>query len=171
MMERNELEQIYDEHARCAFALFLRFTHNESDALDLLQDWLVKISRGHESLAEIRKPRSYVLRIAYRQAVDWKRRVEVRRKTRVAVEQEKVGPSFQSHPDPDREFFRQSMEESLNGLPPDQQLAVQLRLWDGLSFAEMANVLGVSTNTAASRYRYGIDKLREALRPIYNELG
>lgn len=63
------------------------------------------------------------------------------------------------------------MEESIADLPQDQQLAVQLRLWDGLSFAEMAEVLDVSTNTAASRYRYGIDKLRQALRPIYNELG
>lgn len=171
MMERNELEQIYDEHARCAFGLFLRFTHNENDARDLLQDWLVKISRGHDSLADISKPRSYVLRIAYRQAVDWKRRAEVRRKTQAAAENETVGPAFQTHPDPDRDFFRQSMQESLNGLPPDQQLAVQLRLWDGLSFAEMADVIGVSTNTAASRYRYGIDKLRQALQPIYNELG
>lgn len=100
-MEQSELEQIYDEHARCAFALFLRFTHNESDARDLLQDWLVKISRGHDSLKEIKKPRSYVLRIAYRQAVDWKRRADVRRKTHAAAEHERVGPTFQSHPDPD----------------------------------------------------------------------
>jgi RNA polymerase sigma-70 factor (ECF subfamily) len=171
MMERNELEQIYDAHARCAFALFLRFTHNESDARDLLQDWLVKLSRGHDSLEEIKKPRSYVLRIAYRQAVDWKRRFDVRRKTQAAAQSEAVAPTFQTHPDPDREYFRQSMEQSLAELPPEQQLAVQLRLWDGLSFAEMADVLDVSTNTAASRYRYGIDKLRQALRPIYNELG
>lgn len=170
MMERSELERIYEEHASCAFALFRRFALCDSDARDLLQDWLVKIARGHDSLTDIDNERAYLLRIAYRHAVDWTRRVAVRRKTRDAAREERIGPTFSPVVDPDRDMIRDSMERSLAELPREQQVAVQLRLWDGLTFAEIGEVLDISTNTAASRYRYGIDKLRDALRPVYDEL-
>ena len=49
------------------------------------------------------------------------------------------------------------------GLPPEQKEAVFLKVFDGLTFKEIASVCGVSANTAASRYRYGIEKLREAV--------
>ena len=55
-------------------------------------------------------------------------------------------------------------------LPAEQRVAVHLRLWEGLKFEEIAELLGVSLNTAASRYRYGLDKLRERLRPLYEEI-
>jgi RNA polymerase sigma-70 factor (ECF subfamily) len=39
-----------------------------------------------------------------------------------------------------------------------------------LTFEAIAEALDIPPNTAASRYRYGIEKLRELLRPIYEEL-
>jgi len=47
---------------------------------------------------------------------------------------------------------------------------VHLKLWEGLTFAEIAATLDIPPNTAASRYRYGLDKLRERLRPLYDEI-
>ena len=41
-------------------------------------------------------------------------------------------------------------------------------IWTGVE--EVARALGVSANTAASRYRYGLDKLRDRLRPLYDEI-
>ncbi|MCK7476508.1 MAG: ECF-type sigma factor [Candidatus Moduliflexus flocculans] len=51
----------------------------------------------------------------------------------------------------------------VEGLPAEQREAVYLKVFDGLTFREIASVCGVSANTAASRYRYGIEKLREAV--------
>ena len=45
-----------------------------------------------------------------------------------------------------------------------------LKLWDGLTFEQIAAALDIPPNTAASRYRYALDKLRERLRPLYEEL-
>ena len=130
----------------------------------------MKLARGVDSLAKIDNERAYLMRVAYRHAVDWTRRVGVRKRTRDAAAEEKsIELLFKSTPDPDREFLRKSLEGSLAELPRDQQIAVQLRLWEGLSFSEIGDTIGVSTNTAASRYRYGIEKLRESLRPVYNE--
>ena len=77
---------------------------------------------------------------------------------------------FAAEGDPDRELLRTQLEESLSKLPTDQRLVVEMKLWDGLTFAEVAEVLGISPNTAASRYRYGSDKLRDHPRPFYEEL-
>jgi RNA polymerase sigma-70 factor (ECF subfamily) len=55
-------------------------------------------------------------------------------------------------------------------LPPDQRAVVHLKLWEHLTFDAIAEMLDISQNTAASRYRYAIDKLRERLRPIYEEI-
>ena len=53
-----------------------------------------------------------------------------------------------------------------HGTPPN----IVYVLWDDMTFAEIGAVLDVSPHTAASRYRYGLAKLREALRPVYDEL-
>ena len=55
-------------------------------------------------------------------------------------------------------------------LPDEQRTIIQLKLWDGLTFEESAEAQGVPLNTAASRYRYGLEKLRTLLRPLYEEL-
>ena len=41
---------------------------------------------------------------------------------------------------------------------------------EGLTFDKIAELLDIPLNTAASRYRYGRDKLRERLRPLYDEI-
>jgi len=66
--------------------------------------------------------------------------------------------------DPDEAAFRQEAAQALGELPPEQRAVVHLKLWEGLTFEEIARVLDLSPNTAASRYRYGIDKLRARLR-------
>ncbi len=47
---------------------------------------------------------------------------------------------------------------------------VHLKLWEGFTFGQIALALNIPPNTAASRYRYGLDKLRDVLRPLYEEL-
>ena len=66
--------------------------------------------------------------------------------------------------------MRQALDEAISKLPAEQRLVVQFKLWDELTFDEIAGVLSISPNTAASRYRYGLDKLREQLRPYCEEL-
>ena len=166
-MNRDQLEKIYDEHADAVFGLFLSFSRNETDARDLLQDWLVRISQ--QDLPEtLRNERSWFLKTAYNLAVDWSRGAQAQRKTRNSAAKE--WSEFQPESDPDREEMRIQLETSLRQLPADQQAAVRMKLWDGLSFREIGEALGISTNTAASRYQYGIAKLKKSLGPLYLEL-
>ncbi|RYD24670.1 MAG: hypothetical protein EOP86_28320, partial [Verrucomicrobiaceae bacterium] len=53
----------------------------------------------------------------------------------------------------------------LMALPEEQRAVVHLKLWEDLTFARIAEVLGIPANTAASRYRYAMQKMRQALKP------
>ena len=48
-------------------------------------------------------------------------------------------------------------------LPAEQREVVHLKVWEGMTFQEIADLTGESLNTAASRYRYAIEKLRTIL--------
>ena len=168
-MQRDELERIYDEHAVCAAALFRRFAFCEADVRDLMQEWLIKIANGVDSMTGVEKERAFLLKIAYRVAVDWKRKVGARQRRRERFAEESPR-EFLPEVDPDRETMRKSLEVSLASLPQDQRVVVQLKLWDALSFSEIGEVLDISPNTASSRYRYGLSKLQEKLQPLYDEL-
>jgi len=72
--------------------------------------------------------------------------------------------------DSDTKTFRAALDAALADLPPDQRAVVHLKLWEGLTFERIAENLDIPLNTAASRYRYGLDKMRERLRPLYAEI-
>lgn len=58
-----------------------------------------------------------------------------------------------------------TLQRALSDLPEPQREVVVMRIWSGMTLEEVAVATGVSLHTAASRYRYGLDKLREQLRP------
>lgn len=66
--------------------------------------------------------------------------------------------------DPDEQTFCEALSQALGQLPADQRAVVHLKLWEGLTFDEIAGTLDIPPNTAASRYRYGLDKLRDTQR-------
>ena len=52
------------------------------------------------------------------------------------------------------------VNEMLSRLPEEQLTVVVLKVWHGMTFAEIATALDIPANTAASRYRYAMEKLR-----------
>ena len=55
------------------------------------------------------------------------------------------------------------LEEALQQLPVEQREVVHLKVFEGMTFQEIAGLIGGSVNTVASRYRYGTAALRELL--------
>lgn len=55
--------------------------------------------------------------------------------------------------------------KALNLLPEEQRIILVLKVISGLSFKQISSVIGIKMNTAASRYRYAIQKLQIALGP------
>jgi RNA polymerase sigma-70 factor (ECF subfamily) len=59
-----------------------------------------------------------------------------------------------------------ALQSALADLPVEQREVVVLRVWGRMTFEEAAVVLEISPNTAASRYRYGLAKLKSRLQPL-----
>ena len=57
---------------------------------------------------------------------------------------------------------------SLQTLPTEQREAITLHLWGGLTFAEIAEVVGCSASSAHRHYAEGLRQLRERLNPCPN---
>jgi RNA polymerase sigma-70 factor, ECF subfamily len=169
MRRGTEIERLYDEHAQSLFAFLLNFTRDEADTRDLLQEILVKLAREPRLLAGVRDERAFLIRLAHNAAIDLMRRRGTRDKTREHFAAETI-PVFAPTQDPDEQAFRNELAAALAGLPEAQRAVVHLKLWEGLTFEQIAAALNLSPNTAASRYRYGLDKLRERLRPLYEEI-
>ena len=164
-----ELERLYDEHAQALFAFLLNFTRDEDDTRDVLQEVFIKLARQPSLLDGVREERAFLIRLAHNAAIDLMRRRGTREKHHDQFGAETVTP-FAPADDPDEQSFRAALAAALAELPPEQRAVVHLKLWEELTFEQIAAALENPPNTAASRYRYGLDKLRERLRPIYEEI-
>jgi RNA polymerase sigma-70 factor (ECF subfamily) len=164
-----DIERLYDEHAQALFAFLLNFTRHEADTHDLLQELFVKLANRPELLDNVRDERAFLLRLAHNLAIDLIRRRGTREKNYEQLANVPA-PIFAPAAEPDERAFREALSAALGEIPSDQRAVVHLKLWGGLTFEQIAALLGIPLNTAASRYRYGLDKLRERLRPLYDEI-
>lgn len=163
-----ELERLYDAHASGLFHYLVTFTKTEADARDLLQDLFIKLARLDE-LSGLQNENAFVFRLAHNTAIDWMRRRKVRWDSEERLVKELEGGT-QAAPDPDAGVLARHFATAMQSLPAEQRTIAQLKLWGGLTFEEIAQAQNIPLNTAASRYRYALDKLRALLRPIYEEL-
>jgi len=163
------LARLYDDHAQALFAFLLNLTRNEMDARDLLQDLFVKLAKQPGLLDGVRDERAFLIRLVHNLAIDLVRRRRVRERNYDGLAGE-TALLFLPAADPDERAFGAALMEALGELPIEQRAVVHLKLWEGLTFEAIAEALDLSPNTAASRYRYGLDKLRERLRPLYDEI-
>lgn len=160
-----DLARLYDDHAPALFAFLLNVTRSETETRDVMQELFARLAARPERLDGVRDERGFLLRLAHNLAIDQSRR---RMAHTHAVERAALEPVelFASAPDPDAKAFQQAVASAMGELPEDQRAVVHLKIWEDLTFAEIAETLGISANTAASRYRYALDKLEGLLRPL-----
>ena len=163
-----DLGQLYDAHAPGLFAFLLNVTRNEADTRDVMQEVFLKLARRPALLDGVREMRAWLLQLAHRHAIDASRR---RGRHERAVERAAVEPQeiFATTEEADGQAFRDAVAEAMGGLPEEQRAVVYLKLWEEMTFADIATTLGIPANTAASRYRYALDKLGDVLRPLHDE--
>jgi RNA polymerase sigma-70 factor, ECF subfamily len=164
-----DLERLYDDHVQALFAFVLNVTRNEADTRDVLQELFIKIARQPELLHNVRNERAFLLTLSHHAAINLIRRRGTREKNYEQLGAE-TASAFTRSPDPDEQAFREALSRALHDLPMHQRVVVHLKLWERLTFEAIAEALKIPLNTAASRYRYGLDKLRERLRPLYEEI-
>jgi len=161
------LEEVYDDHAASLYAFLLNLTSSEAEARDLLQEVFVKLARKPGLLRGVGNERAFLFRTGRNLFLDHCRRSRARERNHLlaAAEAELTG-LFETESSAPR-ISASEVETALGVLPVEQRLVVHLKVWEKLAFNEIAKILSISPNTAASRYRYAIDKLRH--RCVFNQ--
>lgn len=146
-------------------------TRSIADAEDVLQMALVKLARKVEEGTFVGGQDAWLPFIytqIRREAIDLGRKDDRRRKReeKLVDDDRSLGrdvemPSFEDAESSDE--TRRLLIAALKTLPTKFSEVINMKMWGQLTFAEIGEVLGVSLNTAASRYRYGIEALRKQL--------
>ena len=164
------LETLYQEHAAVLFRFLIRLTGDEAEVKDILQEIFIRLARAPDLLSGVQSPRSFLFRMAHRLVIDHARRDEARTRYADQAQQEREILDVPSAADLDAIWRQKRLGDSLTALPREQRAVVLLKVWESLTFAEIAETLEISPDTAASRYRYALNKLRDALRPLHEDL-
>lgn len=139
------------------YLLFARSqTRGEADAQDLVQEVLVEVWRragGHPPEDAL------VFKTIRRRAIDLARHMDRRRR------REEASPDWWQPPD-DEPTRDAELEEAVKALPIHLREVVMLKIWARLTFRQIADTLAVPPATAASRYRYAIEHLRNAFKEV-----
>ena len=138
--------------------LFARqWVRSAADAEDIVQEAFVRFWQRNQSIEK----RGLLYAMVRSIALDLIRRDSrrARREAAAMSETEQTAePQFQFEDE-----HQQALALALDGLPKDQREVLVMKIWNELTFAEIAEALGISQNTAASRYRYGLAALRKTL--------
>lgn len=154
-----QVRTLYEEHGHALLAYAISLLRDRSASEDVLQQVFVKLLQGRVAISG--PPLHYVYRAVRNTALNHRRNHS--RETELTsngnwlvspLGKEEIGIALQS---------------ALGGLPEEQREIVVLRVWGQLTLEEAALALDVSINTAASRYRYALAKLKERLRPLEKE--
>jgi RNA polymerase sigma-70 factor (ECF subfamily) len=159
------------EHAPRLLLFARQQTRSHPDAEDILQDALVRLVEKLNSGEFVGGKEAwlpYLFTSIRRLAIDLSRRDD-RRKRREDTVSEDVESDQRSLPHPwfeseaSDEETRTQLEQSLKELPPKFAEVILMKIWGERTFAEIGEILGISQNTAASRYRYGLEALKRQL--------
>ncbi|MEM1173584.1 MAG: sigma-70 family RNA polymerase sigma factor [Pseudomonadota bacterium] len=156
-------ETLYRRHKDSVYRYLLRHCNHTEAAEDVLQDVWGKIIRSRNSYRPTAKFTTFLYRVAHNSFIDWLRRNG--RHSGAAELQEEMVESSDESPDvqTERQLARQRLAAGLQQLPDEQRDAFLLHEEAGLSLEQIASVTGVNRETAKSRLRYAVAKLKTAL--------
>ncbi len=159
--EEGALSALVNRHTDAVYRVALAIAGDRDLAEDIAQDAFLKAFRGLEGFRGDASFRTWLLTIVANAARGALRRHGRRRES--DLESAPPLASQAKGPDQMAELSDESARarEALGRLPEKQRLSVQLRVDEGLSFREIAEVIGSTEGAARVNYFHGIRRLRE----------
>jgi RNA polymerase sigma-70 factor (ECF subfamily) len=162
--DRGALEVLVRRHQQAVFRLCLRYVRDTDEAADLVQRTFV---RAMGKLAELRAAevfRNWLLRIGANLALnhlrDSARFVPEEAADGVAAGTQAAAPELLEADETNR-----ALRQAVDTLPTKQRMTLELRVYEELSFREIAEVLGTSEGAAKVNFHYAVRNLRARFGP------
>ena len=155
--------ELVERHERELHRYLFRMTGNAEDAADMFQETFLRAFRGFAGLGPEANHRAWLYRIAHRQALNLFRSRKAR--PSLSLDEAREIEDTASRPDSiseDRRLAR-TLVGIVNGLTPRQRSALLLKKYEGLPYAEVAEVLGCSADNARAHVYQAMKKVRNGL--------
>lgn len=157
---------VYELYAPQVYGWAYRFLGRHHDALDVVQDvflkWMTQCARATPD-----RPRGWLRRVTVNRAIDVARR---RRETPEAdIQVADRGASEQALVRHDREVLREDVSAAMQRLPEMQRAVLVAKVYDELTFAQVADELDIAVSTAKTHFLRALTAMRERLRVRWAE--
>jgi RNA polymerase sigma-70 factor (ECF subfamily) len=159
--EAAEIESLYRQHGAALLLFAAAITGEHSRAQDALHQVFLKLI-ADGNLRHVLDKKAYLF-ACVRNALLNEAKVR-NRDTALDPDSTRFAAAWFTPPDRDYAAER-NLRRALSLLPDDQREVIVLHIWGELTFSQIASLLDISPNTAASRHRYALAKLRESMLP------
>src|SRR5882757_7426225 len=168
---RREFEERLAECGPLAYRVARGVLRNTADAEDVAQEALLRAYRRFDRLRDRTRFRAWLVRIAFRMALDRLRSGKRRELRDTAWSQpERQPPAANAEDLAASNEFEAHLENALSELPEKLRLVLLLAAMEGHTIDEIGVMLGISTGTVKSRIFYARKQLAEKLRCYANTL-
>lgn len=162
-LRADKVRPLYDHYGPALLAYACSLVGDAATGEDVLHQVFLRLLPGDTVMPDV--PVAYLYRAVRNTALNVRR--NAKREMAPQIGLDAASNLFES-----RNGCREAalaLHAALLDLPDEQREVVVLRVWSGMTLEEAASLTGVSLSTAASRYRYALEKLRERLKPYYQK--
>lgn len=154
------LGSLFDLTAQRLVRFATALTRHQQDAEDAVQAALTRLASQPHRLMGMERPWAYLLRMVRNEVLANARRQQHQKAAGSLADLVTRCPVDEA----EREESYRAVWVALRTLPPEQSEVVVLKIWEGMTFAQIGEVLDLSPHTAASRYQYAMSKLTARLQ-------
>lgn len=148
------VEALYEQYAESLYSYALSLLRNIEAAEEVVQNSFLKLVRSPEILDRARDVKPYLYAMVRNEVCNY-----IRRGGEELLVDCYEGILFEESSREDEILLQQLVKE----LPEEQREVIVLKIYQGLTFREIAEIVSIPLNTAASRYRYAISSLRQKM--------
>ncbi|HPO52525.1 MAG TPA: RNA polymerase sigma factor [bacterium] len=171
-MDKKEFEKLYKRYAPVLYRTAYRMVKNDADALDVVQEAFIRIYNGLSKFRNESHIQTWMYRIVMNLCYDYFRK---RKKITFVSEQELFDPeagqeSLQniSNRDADEisQMRRQTLQRALEHLTVRQRTVFNLRIYEELSYEEIAKIMKIKVGTAKATFFQSVEKIKTIMKEM-----
>jgi RNA polymerase sigma-70 factor (ECF subfamily) len=168
--DESALKTLIQRHEKRVFSYILLSVKNRELAEDIFQDTFIKVINTLRSgnYHEEGKFVQWVMRIANNLKIDYFRKMQRMPAFETNGEFDIFDIIYGSEPSVEQKMITEQLyaeiSEMVKLLPPEQREVLEMRIYQDISFKDIAEMTDVSINTALGRMRYALINLRKILR-------
>jgi RNA polymerase sigma-70 factor (ECF subfamily) len=159
--DRAAFDQLVRRHQQGVWRIVRRYVKRDADAADVTQLVFVRAFKGIGNFRGAASVRSWLYRIAINCALSWLRDHRREEPSEIADDALTEAPVAPGKLVAGADAAR--LRAAIAQLPPKQKLVLELRVFDDLSFKEVAELADCTENTAKVNFHYAVKKLRDIL--------